>query len=210
MAELKKTRLVLPKPIQSQHHRRVKLNQPKVSDMGELVKRKNSEAREWTMWAIDKEFLVDEREERLSVEEHNFSEFFTENTSDLVRDEFYSQHVNPFVESQKKVLSKIKSLVGNWHEKRPSPVPAHIENFNDRILQLQLDQKPPMLELQKTLEEASSTLSAIHDEAQRSNKSNSMKWWIGFGALVIFTFFGVNIQKLVDWFQWFWPLSQSI
>lgn len=208
MAELKKISFALPKPIQSKHHPGVKLEHPKVSDMDELVKRRNTETKEWMLWAIDKELLVDEGGERLLVGEQNFSEFFHNDTSNLIREEFYSEHVNPFLESHKKFASRVKSLLGRWHVESPSPVTSHIQNFNERISQLQ--QTSPMLEVQTTLVEASSTLSAIHDEAQRSNRSNSKKWWIGFGALVFFTFFGINVQKLVEWSQLIWQWIQSI
>jgi len=208
MAELRKFRFQTPEPILSQHHASVKMNHPKVSDMNDLVKRKNTETKEWILWAIDKEFLVDEEGGRLIVGEHNFSDFFHDDTSNLIREEFYSEYVHPFLESQRKIFSKAKSLLGIRHIENPSPVTSHIHNLNERISQL--PQTSPMIEVQTTLAEASSTLSAIHDEAQRCNRSNSKKWWIGFGALVLFTFFGINIQKLVDWFLSIWQWIQSI
>ena len=207
MAKLKDFLFEPPRPIQSQHHGKVKLNYPKVQDIDELTKRKNSDTQEWILWAIDKELLVGESRERLQVREHNFGEFFHEDTADLVREEFYLRHVDPFLENQKKAITKFKSLWG-WQTKSPGPVSTRIENLNEKISRLDLTS--PTLELQTTLAEATSTLSAIHDEAQRSNRSNSRKWWFGFGALVIFTFFGVNIQKLVDWFQCIWQWFQSI
>ena len=187
------------KPHKSQHHAKIRIKYATVSDTEELIKRKNLELREWVLWAIDYGILSDKNGERLQVCDSNFDSFFHGDTPRLVRDEVYTRHVEPYLESKRSFATSLKSILEGTVGPDPNEVTDRLAKMNHDLTSFNVES--PFPEIKEILHDVSSTLSDIHAETQASNRSNSRKWWIGFMALVVFTFFGVNIQNVLEWLR---------
>ena len=195
MTKLADQKFVFSRRLRSHSHPKVWIKRLTDQDLQDLPCRGEVKPREWVLWALDARIFTDEKGERLPVTETDFDQFFNGKTAELLIEEVYVRLVTPARDAQRRLSDTLKKLSSELNKGVALDIPppaARIVGELEKIDPLPI----PTVAITTDILEAVVQMS---EEIKRGNRSSSRKWWIGFVALVVFTFFGIEFPDIWRW-----------